>query len=154
MNENELVKKLIEKKFKIAFAESCTGGLLAGTIVNVPSASKVLDMSFVTYSNESKTQLCGVKKETIDNFGVVSENVASEMCEGVCKVANSNVGVGITGIAGPSGGTEKTPVGTVCFGFCVEGKITTITQVFSGDRNEIRQLAVNFAINTLLELLK
>lgn len=153
MLEEELVLKLMQKGYKISMAESCTGGMLASTIVSVPSASKVLDMSFVTYSNESKTKLCNVSANTIDKFGVVSEEVAKEMAVGVCDVSGANVGVGITGLAGPSGGTEKLSVGTVCFGFCVNNQIFTETQLFSGDRNTVRRESVDFAIKTLLKLI-
>ena len=106
-----LVNKLIEKQYKIATAESCTGGLLAASIVDVANASKVLDMSFVTYSNESKIELLGVSENLIKEFGVVSEEVALKMAYGVSKKANANVGVGISGIAGPTGGTKDKPVG-------------------------------------------
>ena len=151
--QQELVKKLIKKNYKISMAESCTGGLLASTIVSVPSASSVFDMSFVTYSNESKNQLCNVSMSTIDKYGVVSEEVAREMAIGVCHVAKSQVGVGITGFAGPTGGIKELPVGTVCFGFCINEQTYTSTQHFEGERNEVREKAVSFAIRSLLELL-
>ena len=114
--EEQVVDRLIEKNYKISFAESCTGGLCCGTIVNVTNASKVLDMSFVTYANEAKVELLGVKADTILSHGVVSEEVAYEMAQGVAEKAGSQVGVGITGVAGPGGGTAKKPVGMVCFG--------------------------------------
>ena len=153
MYEFDLVSKLIEKKFKISAAESCTGGLFGSTIISVPNASKVLDMSFITYSNESKTKLCEVNEKTIEKYGVVSEIVAREMAEGVCKSTKSDVGVGITGVAGPTGGTIETPVGTVCFGFCINGKTILKTKIFSGNRNSVRLKATNFAIKTLIDLL-
>lgn len=152
MYEFELVSKLIEKKFKISAAESCTGGLFGSTIISVPNASKVLDMSFITYSNESKTKLCEVNEKTIEKYGVVSEEVASEMASGVCHVSGANVGVGITGLAGPSG-LPGLPVGTICFGFCIDGKIFALTHHFSGERNEIRKKAVDFAMQTLVNSL-
>ena len=152
--QEKLVKLLIKNNYKISMAESCTGGLLASTIVSVPSASSVLEMSFVTYSNESKNKLCGVQFSTIDKYGVVSENVAKEMAVGVSRVANSQVGVGITGLAGPTGGTVELPVGTVCFGFCINGQAVTKTNHFSGNRNTVRKKAVDFAVQTLIELLE
>ena len=114
MNKQEiLVKKLIEKKYTISFAESCTGGKMAATIVDVADASKVLNASFVTYANAAKMKYVNVSKETLDTLGAVSEQTAKEMAEGVAKANQANVGVGITGIAGPTGGTVEKPVGTV-----------------------------------------
>ena len=110
MKEKILVSKLIEKKFKIACCESCTGGMLSATIINVPNASMVLDSGYVTYSNNEKIRLANVKSETIDKFGVVSEEVASEMAEGTRLTCKSNIGVGISGIAGPTGATPTKPV--------------------------------------------
>lgn len=105
--EEQVVEKLIEKNLHISFAESCTGGMCCGTIINVTNASKVLDVSFVTYANEAKIEFLGVKADTILSNGVVSEEVACEMAQGVANAAKSDVGVGITGIAGPGGGTAK-----------------------------------------------
>lgn len=152
--EEQLVERLIELNYKISFAESCTGGLCCGTLVNVTNASKVLDMSFVTYANEAKIQLLGVKADTILANGVVSEEVACEMAQGVARTADCQVGVGITGVAGPGGGTEKKPVGMVCFGFYVNGKTYTYTKQFGEiGRNQVRKSSVEFVFETLLELL-
>ena len=152
--EEQLVERLIELNYKISFAESCTGGLCCGTLVNVTNASKVLDMSFVTYANEAKIQLLGVKADTILANGVVSEEVACEMAQGVARTADCQVGVGITGVAGPGGGTEKKPVGMVCFGFCISGHTTTYTMQFGEiGRNQVRKSSVEFVFETLLELL-
>jgi PncC family amidohydrolase len=152
--EEQLVEKLIEKGYHISFAESCTGGLCCGILVNVTNASKVLDMSFVTYANEAKIKLLGVKADTILDNGVVSEEVAYEMAQGVADVANSEVGVGVTGVAGPGGGTDKKPVGMVCFGFCINGKTVTYTKQFGEiGRNQVRKSSVEFVYQTLLELL-
>ena len=153
MKEKKLVLKLIEKGYKIATAESCTGGMLAATIVNVPMASKVIDESIVTYANEAKIKYVGVLPETIEKHGVVSEEVACQMAEGVAKTAGSNVGVGISGIAGPSGGTATKPVGMVCFGFSVNGKTQTHTKFFKGSRTSVRKKSTKFAILKLLEIL-
>ena len=153
--EEQVVNKLIDRGFRISFAESCTGGLCCGTLVNVSNASKVLDMSFVTYANEAKVELINVNPETIENYGVVSEQVAGEMCIGVAEKAHSEVGVGITGVAGPTGGTAKKPVGMVCFGFYVLGNVTTRTMQFGNiGRNEVRAKSVDFVFNTLAELLE
>ena len=153
--EEQVVNKLIDRGFRISFAESCTGGLCCGTLVNVSNASKVLDMSFVTYANEAKVELINVNPETIENYGVVSEQVAGEMCKGVAEKAHSEVGVGVTGVAGPTGGTAKKPVGMVCFGFYVLGNMTTRTMQFGNiGRNEVRAKSVDFVFNTLAELLE
>lgn len=153
--EEQVVNKLIDRGFRISFAESCTGGLCCGTLVNVSNASKVLDMSFVTYANEAKVELINVNPETIESYGVVSEQVAGEMCKGVAEKAHSEVGVGITGVAGPTGGTAKKPVGMVCFGFYVLGNVTTRTMQFGNiGRNEVRAKSVGFVFNTLAELLE
>ena len=153
--EEQVVNKLIDRGFRISFAESCTGGLCCGTLVNVSNASKVLDMSFVTHANEAKVELINVNPETIENYGVVSEQVAGEMCKGVAEKAHSEVGVGVTGVAGPTGGTAKKPVGMVCFGFYVLGNMTTRTMQFGNiGRNEVRAKSVDFVFNTLAELLE
>ena len=152
--ENELVKRLIEKNYHISFAESCTGGLAAATLVSVADASKVLDVSFVTYANAAKIKYLGVKEQTIEEKGVVSEEVAAQMAAGVATEAGSQIGVGITGVAGPSGGTPDKPVGMVCFGFFVDGKVRTYTKQFGSiGRNEVRKKSVEFVYSTLLELL-
>lgn len=152
--EEQVVDRLIEKNFHISFAESCTGGMCCGTIVNVTNASKVLDVSFVTYANEAKMKFLGVNADTILSHGVVSEEVACEMAQGVCKTAGSEVSVGITGVAGPGGGTAKKPVGMVCFGFCINGQTVTYTKQFGEiGRNQVRKSSVEFVLQTLLELL-
>lgn len=153
MKEKKLVLKLIEKNYKIAVAESCTGGMLASKIVSVPMASKVIDESFVTYSNESKIKRLGVSEETIEKFGVVSEEVVAEMAKGVKFTADSNVGVGISGIAGPTGATKTKPVGMVCFGFVVNENVQTYTKYFKGSRTAVRKKSTKFAIEKLLEIL-
>lgn len=151
---NKVVQKLIDKNYHISFAESCTGGLCSAELVGVADASKVFDISFTTYANEAKIKFLGVSAETIGKFGVVSEEVAAEMCRGVAKAANSAVGVGVTGVAGPGGGTDKKPVGMVCFGFYVNGKVITVTKQFGAlGRNNVRGASVNFVFKTLNELL-
>ena len=155
MKNQLLVDLLILNNYKISFAESCTGGLLVSKIVEIPSASKVLDMSFVTYAEKAKVELIGVKQETIDQYGVVSEEVAKEMAIGVANEANSNIGVAVTGIAGPTGGTKLKPVGMVCFGICINNQIFTYTKQFGNiGRTNVREESVKFIINTLVELLK
>lgn len=152
--EEQVVDRLIDLGYTISFAESCTGGLCCGTLVNVTNASKVLNASFVTYANEAKIRFLGVEADTILDYGVVSEQVAAQMAQGVAKTAESDVGVGITGIAGPSGGTVKKPVGMVCFGFCVQDQVQTYTCRFGNlGRNQVRKSAVEFVFSKLLEIL-
>ena len=118
------------------------------------NASKVFDMSFVTYSNESKVNLIDVNPETIEKYGVVSEEVVAEMARGVAVKSNAQVGVGVSGIAGPTGATKTKPIGMVSFGVYVDGKVYTETVLF-GDigRNNVRKNSVEFAINYLLKIL-
>ena len=155
MLEDKVVDLLIKNNLHISFAESCTGGLACGELVNVSNASKVLDMSFVTYANEAKVELLGVSEETIKDYGVVSEEVAREMALGVATRADSNVGVGITGIAGPTGETKTKPIGMVCFGISINGKVNTYTKYFGNQgRNIVRALAVDFVFEKLSDLLE
>lgn len=152
--ETKVVDALIQKGYHIACAESCTGGLLCGKIINVPNASAVLDCSFVTYANEAKIKYLGVKEETITEYGVVSEAVAGQMASGVAAESGAQVGVATSGIAGPAGGTATKPVGMVCFGFWVDGKLTTATRYFGElGRNQVREAAVQYALERLTELL-
>lgn len=152
--EEQVVSFLQDKNFHISFAESCTGGLCAARLVGVASASAVFDAGVVTYANEAKIKYLGVKPETIECYGVVSEPVAGQMAEGVAKAQNAQVGVGVSGIAGPTGGTATKPVGMVCFGFYVDGELTTVTKQF-GDlgRNVVREAATEFVFETLVQLL-
>ena len=154
-NAEQVVNLLIQKKWHISFAESCTGGLAAAALVDVPNASLVLDVSFVTYASEAKVRVLGVRQETIDRFTVVSGPVAREMAAGAARVAKAEVGVGITGVAGPSGGTAETPVGTVCFGFFVKGRERQVTKHFGSiGRQTVRQASVAFVFETLREMLE
>lgn len=153
LNE-QLVNKLIELNYKITFAESCTGGLVASKIVEVSNASKVFDQSFVTYSNESKISLLGVDPLIIEKHGVVSEEVAVEMAKGCALRANANIGVGISGIAGPTGATPNKPIGMVCFGFYINGEISFKTMYFGNvGRNIVRNHSAKFVLECLLHKL-
>ena len=152
--EERVVNQLIEKGFHISCAESCTGGQIASRIVNVANASKVLDVSFVTYANEAKIKYLGVSPDTINRYDVVSEPVVKEMALGAAKEAGCEVAVATSGVAGPTGGTKDIPVGTVCFGFLVAGTVTTVTKHFDVlDRNEVRAAATDYALERLCELL-
>lgn len=144
--EERFVNLLIEKQMTVTTAESCTGGLLSGTIVNVAGVSDVFHQSYVTYANSAKHELIGVPKETLETFGAVSQQTAKAMAEGAAKAAKANVALAVTGIAGPGGGTKEKPVGLVYIGCCVNGHTEVIECHFSGSRLEIRQATVAKAL--------
>lgn len=149
-----VIETLRARGWHIAFAESCTAGLCAARLVDVPNASCVMDVSFVTYAESAKTAYLAVPSEMIKRHGVVSEEVAAAMARGCAARAGSEVAVGVTGFAGPSGGTQKAPVGTVCFGFFVNGAVSTEICHFGAiGRAEIRAAAVNFVFARLNHLL-
>ena len=136
----------------VSFAESCTGGAAAARLVSVPDASYVLNASLVTYANEAKIKYLGVLPETIEKHGVVSEEVAFEMAAGVANANSAEIGVSVSGIAGPSGATDKKPVGMVCFGFYICGRVYTYTKYFGAlGRNRVREASVDFIYERLFE---
>ena len=152
--ERSAAAALKARGWHIAFAESCTGGLAVARLVGVAGVSEVLAESYVTYAPEAKVALLGVRQGTIDTHGVVSEETAAEMAAGAADRAHAEVGVGITGLAGPGGGSKALPVGTVCFGFCIDGRLYTETRVFShAGRNAVRRRAAAFALRRLAGLL-
>lgn len=141
---------------KVAVAESCTGGLVAAALTEVPGSSAVLDRGFVTYSNEAKNQLLGVSDDLIDTFGAVSIAVAWSMAQGALKKSGADVAVAITGVAGPDGGTEQKPVGTVVFACAKRGEDPEATnaelKLFdnASTRAEVRFQATLTALELLL----
>ena len=148
--EEKVYLYLKENGYHISFAESCTGGLACARLVSVSGSSSVLNESYITYANESKIKLLGVNKETINTYGVVSEEVAREMAYGVARVSGAEIGIGITGIAGPNGGTEAKPVGTVCFGVYLNGTLDSKTINFGQiGRDEIRNGAAAYIFKAL-----
>lgn len=152
--EDKVYEKLKNKGYKVATAESCTGGLLAGKLINVSGASDIIDMSFVTYSNDAKCKLVNVDAKTIEKYNVVSEEVAKEMAVGAKNKAGCEVGLSTTGIAGPNGGDEERPVGTICFGIAINDDVYTYRYVFKSiSRQHIRKEGVNFILEKLNELL-
>jgi len=150
----QLAQTLLTKGFKIALAESCTGGLLAAHLTSLPGSSQWFERGFVTYSNQAKEESIGVPKELIEGYGAVSEEVARAMAEGVLNHSLAQVSVSITGIAGPGGGSANKPVGMVCFawGMRADDLIQTRSQTkqFNGDRQSIREQACVYAIESLL----
>ena len=151
--KEEIVDFLLNKNMHITTVESCTGGMLASEIVSVPGASEVFNEGYVTYSAEAKERIVGVSHETIEKYNVVSENVAAEMAKGGAKISGADIAVSITGLAGPSGGTEYIPVGTVCIGIYFGGNIYTERYIFGGYREKIRRSAVEKAFLMLKNIL-
>ena len=140
---------LVANGLTISVAESCTGGALSHAITSIPGASSYFDCGYITYSNQSKVEMLGVDTQTIKTYGAVSEEVALEMVIGVATKSHSDVAISITGVAGPTGGTPEKPVGTVCFGFFCDGKTSTTTQLFSGDRVKIVSQSVSYVLRQL-----
>lgn len=151
--EEKLVNLLLENQYTITTVESCTGGLLVGTILNVSGASGCVNEGYITYSNEAKERIVGVKHETLQSVGAVSEKTAYEMALGGAKVANADVALSVTGIAGPGGGSVNKPVGLVYIGCCVHGKIKVHKFQYKGTRDEIRHRAVSDAMKLAISLL-
>ncbi len=135
----------------LATAESCTGGLVAGAITDVPGSSDILDRGFIAYSNAAKREMLGVSARTLDEHGAVSEEVAREMAEGAIERSSANVAVSVTGIAGP-GGSDRKPEGRVCFGISKKDQLTrTLTMEFGAlGRSAVRQASVDLALDLLI----
>lgn len=148
--ENLLVEEITKKGYTISTAESCTGGMIAQTIVGVSGVSKVFKEGFITYSNESKVERLGVKKETIEKYGAVSQETVLEMLKGL----KTDTGIAISGIAGPEGGTPEKPVGTVVIGVKIKDLYIADTVLVRGDRDKIRERSTMSAIHMLLSELK
>lgn len=145
----EILKILIKNNLKISVSESCTGGLLASELVNFPGASKTFIEAIVTYSNESKIKRIGVNPLTLEKYGAVSEQTAIEMAKGIAETSGSDIGLSITGIAGPDGGNDKKPVGLVYIGVYINGETTVRELNLRGSRIKIRQRAVSEILNLL-----
>ena len=138
----------------LAAAESCTGGLLSHLITNVPGSSDYFLGSVITYANQSKIQILGVKPETLEKFGAVSRETVLEMAHAVRQVFFADIGVSVSGIAGPGGGVPGNPVGTVWIGLSVAGLDRAWCYQFSGDRQEVKQQAAEMALKLLVEYLQ
>lgn len=150
-----LSESLTARQWVLGVAESCTGGMLSENLTAVAGSSAWFNCGFITYSNESKIQMLEVDEVSLELFGAVSEEVASEMALGVLDNSDANITVSITGIAGPTGGTELKPVGMVCFAWALEDQEpATATEYFHGDRNAIRMQATEHAIKGLISHLR
>lgn len=149
--EELVAKKLLSKKETIAVAESCTGGLLSKRLTDISGSSKYVKLNLVTYSNEAKKKLLGVSDEVLKRYGAVSSKVAALMAKGVKKLSNCSIGVSVTGIAGPTGGSKEKPIGLVYFGLAKGNNIKTQKILFGSNssRKEIKFLATQFALNWL-----
>ena len=147
--EKAVADLLADKGLTLTCAESCTGGLLSGRIINVPGVSDIYKAGFVTYSDKAKHRLLGVKKSTLKQYGAVSPETAWEMAKGAARAAHADVAVSITGIAGPDGGTQDKPVGLVYIGCSVQGKVTVKKYQFFGNRNKVRESTVAAALTLL-----
>ncbi|MDB5367525.1 MAG: CinA family protein [Rhodospirillales bacterium] len=148
----QMLKRALETKTTIATAESCTGGLIAAALTEIPGGSSMFERGFVTYSNEAKTGMLGVPAHLIDDHGAVSEQVAWAMAEGALENSKASVAVSTTGVAGPDGGTPKKPVGMVCFAIATRSHpCRAETMHFPGDRAQVRLASVEHALRLLLE---
>lgn len=141
------------KGWSVSSAESCTGGGIAFAFTSVSGSSDWFNQSWVTYSNDAKQDILGVTEQTLKEHGAVSKQTVKEMAEGVRRNSGAQLVVTVSGIAGPGGGSEAKPVGTVWFGFLCGEQEAQIKQVFSGNRDEVRQHAISFAITQLIKML-
>jgi nicotinamide-nucleotide amidase len=169
MNTDQLIPHLAtalqSRNLLLTTAESCTGGMISAACTDLTGSSAWFDRGFITYSNDAKTQMLGVSSSMIRRHGAVSEETAAAMASGAIASIHAamagkpyptplvgHVAVAVTGVAGPGGGSDLKPVGTVCFGFLVGDVVTTSTQHFLGDRTAVRQQTVEFAISHLLKI--
>jgi nicotinamide-nucleotide amidase len=151
MSATALVALCKAKGLRIATAESCTGGLVAGAITDIPGSSAVLTHGFVAYANEAKTQMLGVPEALLAVHGAVSSEVAAAMASGARERSCADLAIATTGIAGPDGGTADKPVGTVWFGLATPHGVTTYHRIFPGNRDDVRKASVEFALALLQE---
>tara|TARA_E500000178_G_scaffold7067_1_gene7094 strand:+ start:254 stop:715 length:462 start_codon:yes stop_codon:yes gene_type:complete len=150
-----LVKKLIKKKLKISFAESCTGGLLASSITSISGSSKIFNLGLVTYSNQAKIKFLKVNKNIVKKYGAVSHECCSAMVNNLSKISKANINVSITGIAGPKGGTKLKPVGLVYIGIKKGNKIQIFKHLFKNKkRSSIQKSTVRKALDLVLRVIK
>jgi nicotinamide-nucleotide amidase len=151
--QGRLADLLLQNKLYLATAESCTGGMIAAACTDLAGSSTWFERGFVTYSNAAKTELLGVDAALIETHGAVSEPVARAMAFGAIRHSAAQVSIAVTGIAGPTGGSADKPVGTVWFGFCVQGSLHSEMMRFDGDRAAVRQQTVLHALQRCLALL-
>lgn len=151
--EEEVVQALLKKGYDITTAESCTGGMIAATLINVAGISEIYREGYITYANAAKHKLLGVEEEVLERFGAVSKEVASQMALGAAREAGTKTALAVTGIAGPGGGTKEKPVGLVYIGCYVCGRVTVQKNIFQGDRLLVRRKTTEQALRFLLACL-
>jgi len=151
---NKLVKKLIQKKLNVSFAESCTGGMLSSTITSVSGSSKVFNVGLVTYSNKAKIDILKVPKKIISKYGAVSNECCLSMVKNLSKISKANISVSITGVAGPNGGTKLKPVGLVYIGIKKGNKIIVQKSLFKNKNRISIQKATTMKVLKILLVLK
>jgi len=148
----ELGRVCLARNLVVATAESCTGGWAAQIITHTAGSSAWFDRGFVTYANAAKADMLGVRLITIEKFGAVSLETASEMAAGALENSNAMISLAITGIAGPTGGSPEKPVGTICFGWCIKNQVPSCERrLFDGDRESVRRQSVIHALSGLIE---
>jgi nicotinamide-nucleotide amidase len=151
---NKLVKKLIQKKLTISFAESCTGGMLSSTLTSVSGSSKIFNLGLVTYSNKAKIDILKVPKKIIIKYGAVSNECCLSMVKKISKISKANISVSITGVAGPNGGTKLKPVGLVYIGIKKGNKIIVQKSLFKNKNRISIQKATTTKVLKILLVLK
>ncbi|MDE7045432.1 MAG: CinA family protein [Acetatifactor sp.] len=151
--EEKIVSLLQRRGWKVASAESCSGGMIASRLVNVAGVSDVFEEGYITYSNGAKQKLLGVLEQSLEQYGAVSSQVAGQMALGAARQAKAQAAIAVTGIAGPGGGTPQKPVGLVYIGCYVDGKVFVTENHFQGSRPQIRALTAQAALSLLLEKL-
>jgi nicotinamide-nucleotide amidase len=149
----QLAEVLLREKLKLATAESCTGGLIAAACTELSGSSAWFERGFVSYSNQAKTDMLGVDAGLIERHGAVSEAVARAMAYGAVAHSGAQIAVAVTGVAGPTGGSQDKPVGTVWFGWNIQGRLYSEVRHFDGDRAAVRAATVRHALRQLLERL-
>ena len=147
---NKVVQKLIKKKLKVSFAESCTGGLLSSSITSISGSSKIFNLGLVTYSNKAKIEILKVPKKIISKYGAVSEECCLSMVKNLSKISKASISVSITGIAGPNGATKLKPIGLVYISVKKGNKITTKKNLFKNkNRISIQKVSVRTVLNII-----
>lgn len=152
-NLTQISLRLLARRHMLATAESCTGGMIAAACTDLSGSSQWFERGFVTYSNEAKAEMLGVPPGLIEQHGAVSEPVARAMADGALTHSRAQVSLAVTGVAGPTGGTEAKPVGTVWFAWCVGGETHSEMQHFAGDRAAVRTATLRYALQRLLGFL-
>jgi nicotinamide-nucleotide amidase len=153
MQVESIVALLIERKLQLATAESCTGGLLAAALTAVPGCSACFGYGLITYSNEAKERLLRVQRQTLEIYGAVSAETAAAMARGVMELAQADIGLAITGIAGPGGATAEKPLGLVYLGLAAKEQVIISKHNFAGNRDKVREQSVTAALELLWQFL-